>query len=91
MGRQGHKKSSGDYWQSLYPVVMRVSCKNCWRVYWARTAGNVVRSLDDPAGMEKYPYIHHLLEFEQRVRGAPVPAWLQKVATPLILWEWSKK
>ena len=74
MGRQGHKKSSGDYWQSLYPVVMRVSCKNCWRVYWARTAGNVVRSLDDPAGMEKYPYIHHLLEFEQRVRGASLAA-----------------
>ena len=23
LGRQGHKKSSGDYWQSIYPVVMR--------------------------------------------------------------------
>ena len=53
--------------------------------------GNVVRSLDDPAGMEKYPYIHHLLEFEQRVGGALVPAWLQKVATPLILREWSEE
>ena len=41
-----------------------------------------------PAGTEKYPYIQHLLEFEQRVGGAPVPAWLQKVTTPLILREW---
>lgn len=137
LGRQGHKKSSGDYWLAEPPpVVMQVSCRNCWHVYWARTAhnvvcsledrgarlgrqghkkssgdywqslylgsvariaywartvGNVVCSFDDPAGMEKYPYIHHLLEFEQRVGGAPVPAWLQKVATPLILREWSKE
>jgi len=44
-----------------------------------------------PVGTEKYPYIQHLLEFEQRVGGAPVPAWLQKVTTPLILREWIKE
>ena len=51
----------------------------------------VLCSLDDPAGMEKYPYIHHFLEFEQRVGSVLVPAWLQKVATSLILWEWIKE
>ena len=37
------------------------------------------------------PGIQHLLAFEQRTGKDPVPAWLQKVATPLILKQWIKE
>ena len=38
-----------------------------------------------------YPYVHHLLEFERRVGDAQVPAWLRRVATPLMWREWKEE
>ena len=58
-GRQGHKKSSGDYWQSLYPVAL------CGQL------------------QELLAYLV--------VKVSTVPAWLQRVATPLILQEWMEE
>ena len=43
-----------------------------------------------PGQSEEYPYIHHLLEFQRRVNLRPAPTWLQKVATPMVLQQWTR-
>ena len=37
-----------------------------------------------------YPYMAHLTEFKRREDNTTVPAWLRRVATPLICREWGR-
>ena len=47
--------------------------------------------MQDKTYMYVYPYIQHLLEFEQKTGNWPVPGWLKEVATPLVWREWQQE
>ena len=66
-------------------VVQRERLAGCHPSGHSRALSNFV-----VAGAGAYPYMAHLTEFERRGDNTTVPAWLRRVATPLIWREWGR-